>query len=228
MKKYKCVKNRSFTLIELLIVVAIIGILMSLLLPSLTKAKRSAKWAACFSNLATYHKATHMFLYDNGNQFPGHINSADAHQGRSWIGKKGNNYQWPLEVTQRPFNKYIGLTQDGMEAPQMKCPFNDDDVDVYHKVGSSYVGNEYNSWNGLGEKFLATINSPSQVVLSTEFGTIGFLLNLNSDYWRQTHFKGESRYPFLKIDGTVKHYKVYTGQGIDAASKDLIFNLNFD
>lgn len=47
---------KKFTLIELLIVMAIIGILLSLLLPSLTKAKESARRAVCMSNQSQIYK----------------------------------------------------------------------------------------------------------------------------------------------------------------------------
>ena len=219
----------NFTLIELLIVIAIIGLLFSILLPSLHKARKVSKRAVCFANLKTYNTGTHGYLLANHNKFPhDRINTIDGHQGRSWIGKKGSNWQWPLEVTQKPLNEFIGLTKDGMDAPQMMCPFNDDDIDVYHKVGSSYVGNEYTNWKGLGGMFLGQINKPSKVVLATEFGAVGFLRNDNSIYWRQTHFIGQSRYHFVKIDGSVKHLKVRSQQGISIQSDEIILNLNYD
>jgi len=56
----------KFTLLELLIVVAIIGILLSLLLPSLSKSRELTKRAVCLSNLSQFYRGlvTHSNAYD--------------------------------------------------------------------------------------------------------------------------------------------------------------------
>ena len=56
---------RRFTLIELLIVVSIISILVSLLLPALSKARRSAYDAVCKSNLRQIGALEHIYVSDS-------------------------------------------------------------------------------------------------------------------------------------------------------------------
>ncbi|MBI2948401.1 MAG: prepilin-type N-terminal cleavage/methylation domain-containing protein [Verrucomicrobia bacterium] len=58
--------KRAFTLIELLIVIAIIAVLASLLLPALSQAKRSAYSVRCKSNLRQL--ATGLQLYVDDHQ----------------------------------------------------------------------------------------------------------------------------------------------------------------
>ena len=47
---------RRFTLIEMLVIIAIIGLLLSLLFPSLSKARETTKTAVCISNISQIKK----------------------------------------------------------------------------------------------------------------------------------------------------------------------------
>lgn len=47
---------RKFTLLELIIVIAVIAILLSLLLPSLSRAREKSEVVVCSSNQSTYYK----------------------------------------------------------------------------------------------------------------------------------------------------------------------------
>ncbi len=63
-------RRRGFTILELLTVVAIIGLLVSILLPSLSAARRTAKANACLSNLKGIGTAFAVYLNDNEDQLP--------------------------------------------------------------------------------------------------------------------------------------------------------------
>jgi len=51
---------RAFTLVELLVVIAVLGVLMSLLIPTLAKVKDAAIRAKCMSNLKQWGMTVHM------------------------------------------------------------------------------------------------------------------------------------------------------------------------
>lgn len=64
----------GFTLIELLVVIAIISLLVSILLPSLTKAKELAQRTVCLSNLRSQFFAYMMYMEDNDGCVPNRTN----------------------------------------------------------------------------------------------------------------------------------------------------------
>jgi len=64
------VRKRAFTLVELLVVIGIIALLISILLPSLSKARESANRTACLSNIKQITLAFIMYTTENKGYFP--------------------------------------------------------------------------------------------------------------------------------------------------------------
>lgn len=62
-------KLSGFTLVELLVVLAIVSILASLLLPALSRAKERGRRAVCLSNLSQILKLCTMYAMDNDDKF---------------------------------------------------------------------------------------------------------------------------------------------------------------
>jgi prepilin-type N-terminal cleavage/methylation domain-containing protein/prepilin-type processing-associated H-X9-DG protein len=62
--------RRAFTLIELLTVIAIIGVVVGIALPSLQKARLAAVKTACLSNLKNLGHAIEMYKGNSSNRYP--------------------------------------------------------------------------------------------------------------------------------------------------------------
>jgi len=86
--------RRAFTLIELLIVVAIIGLLVSILIPALSAARRTAKATVCLTRLRTAGQG--MVLYANNNRgvlVPGRLPKVDDDHWRYRLSDKRWKYR---------------------------------------------------------------------------------------------------------------------------------------
>lgn len=63
-------RRAAFTLVELLVAIAVIAILAALLLPTLAKARERARRARCASNLRQIAMASFMYVDDHEHTFP--------------------------------------------------------------------------------------------------------------------------------------------------------------
>ncbi len=62
--------QKAFTLLELLLVIAVISILITILLPSLAKARYKAQLAVCKSNLSQIGKMNMAYVTNNDLNSP--------------------------------------------------------------------------------------------------------------------------------------------------------------
>ena len=66
----RCWKNNAFTLIELLVVISILALLVSILLPSLFRAKELARRTLCASNIRNLATAIEFYVNESNDVLP--------------------------------------------------------------------------------------------------------------------------------------------------------------
>jgi prepilin-type N-terminal cleavage/methylation domain-containing protein len=141
-------RPRAFTIIELLVVVSIIGILMGILLPAISKAREQAKLTTSQSNLRQF--GTGMFAYAASNkdrQYTavaddfGRYGGEDPFAARdSWEAKKGQTHPWP----------FLGTDKNGFRwhwnSPSVWVPIN---FDGFTAFGGFHRGKGFGSFRAI-------------------------------------------------------------------------------
>src|SRR3954468_16601200 len=88
-------KRNGFTLVELLVVIGIIALLISILLPSLNRARESAQRVTCLTNLRSVMQMMHLYATENKGQIPLGCHS-DRYQESYYITLgSGSTLHWP-------------------------------------------------------------------------------------------------------------------------------------
>ena len=160
-------RKNHFTLVELLVVIAVIAILTSLLLPALGKARRAAQGIACTNSLKTIASAYNLYC-DNNDDYPITQEVKDP--------KGGGNYYWTAWLSGEISGKFT-------KAPPYVfnpiCPLKPDELSVYGF--SSYGRNPYvaesklsGAWGGYYRR--TSIKRPSMTII------VGDKKSTNSQY----------------------------------------------
>lgn len=213
----------GFTLIELLVVITIISLLVSILLPSLTKAKQLARRVVCASNLRNIGIAFQMYQGDWDGSYPACL-IYETYPG-------GNNpysyYRWGHQLI--PYMTDIDWSNldtanYGID-PKYYCP---EDVSTYgmnaYKAGSTtYYGWISKPWESLGHSaYSYHYNSGDLMSLGKwtrdpNYWVLLFETNhANRTYnsWRTTHNEGSN---ILFGEGTVEFWPVVLSEDMETS-----------
>ena len=166
----------AFTLVELLVVIGIIGLLISILLPALNRAREQSKSVKCLSNLRSLGQAAFIYANQNGGYFPVSHNSASD--------------EWDFTQTANGILPGI-LWQGGTNLMVQQCPSYDarsttkTDPFTGYNYNTSYIGGGFNEVTPLGNSHfrpakLGSIHRSAEVAL---FGD-GQYVNGTNKYMR--------------------------------------------
>ena len=155
--KPKCQKQGGLTLIEMLVVIAIIGMLAALLLPELSLAKGYAKSASCKNHLHQMGIALQLYVNENRTRYPHYLGPAGPAYGDA-VGEGGRAVglvywssklfpYYPLNWTNTAFQcpGYSG----NVSGPYLNGAINRLGSYAYNSCGAR-IGDRSSGWFGLG------------------------------------------------------------------------------
>jgi len=131
-------RSKGFTLVELLVVIGIIALLISILLPSLTRARQAASLLACQSNMRQVYHALLFYAGDNKGFLP----FASQGVSGSWNNIPGNGTNGECYIV---LSNYLGRTA-GTGNPPDDSP-NDPPLNKVFTCTEALPADPTNAWS---------------------------------------------------------------------------------
>jgi len=173
-------KTGAFTLVELLVVIGIIALLISILLPSLNKARETANRVKCAANLRSIGQALLMYENDNHGLYPRTYWDGTGNVVYTSANIAGNLNVSPFSVAGTIDNVtsslFLVLANEDVTAGIFVCPSSSATPDTFG--GGTYVAQNRitftNVVNNLSYSYACPFGTPAAV-------TAGFKLNASID-----------------------------------------------
>ena len=128
---------RGFTLVELLIVVSILALMVSILLPSLSKAREQAKAVVCGSNLRQITLANDLYANDHRHRYcPGAADFVMSNLHR-WHGTRTHTSE-PFDGRSGPLAPYLGPEGSIRACPGLRIELAEDDPRRFERNCGGY------------------------------------------------------------------------------------------
>jgi len=148
--------HRAFTLIEMLITIAVLGVLTALLFPMASRSMKSARAAQSLANLKNIGAVMHVYAADNNGVFPLVWDTATS---TSWIATI-----WPYSSDRR----FPGTTPAALKGSIFYTPLSENG-----STARTYGMNEPLQLKYPSRMYLSVVPTPSKVALVGDVKTSG-------------------------------------------------------
>jgi prepilin-type N-terminal cleavage/methylation domain-containing protein/prepilin-type processing-associated H-X9-DG protein len=187
-------RGKAFTLVELLVVIAVISLLLAILVPALEKARRQARAAACQVNLRQWGTALAAFAEDNDGLFPHVDYSASDGEGALWI-LTGRSLAEITNGQLQPPRQYHPISTKGMLCPETTIV---QDAPGKPSTGWGFGGTTWHygvEWGGTNRPWVLTVSGgpTNEVQVSyVSYGLNGWLFQQRPGVFRTSKERAEA------------------------------------